>query len=276
MGGGSVCPGPGFPGVGTSLTPVSVTAKVVDENGAPVAGQPVYICGTNICSSPGTTGPDGSVVLHNDAGHQTDPAFKFGDTLAYAEMAVSISMPTTDLTAGGMKLVATGKLSDKPAAALVPGGSATSGDVTVTLAPGTVPGYDGIIYDTADARKLRTVTIPLDNLAQVFAPLMINGMPADFSLVYGVRPAETLLCPAGKITVALPHKNMMPNDLGWAAGTMVEFWIMTTDTLQQYAPYGSWTKESDGVVSADGTTVSTVDGGGFLLLENFAIRKSSP
>ena len=67
---------------------------------------------------------------------------------------------------------------------------------------------------------------------------------------------------------------MMPNDLGWAPGTAVEFWIMTTDTGQEYAPYAGWAKMSDGAVSADGTRASTSSGQGLRLLETFAIRRA--
>ena len=49
-----------------------------------------------------------------------------------------------------------------------------------------------------------------------------------------------------------------------------------TRGLPEYAPYGGWAKASDGVVSDDGKTASTVDGGGFIYLDNFAIRKSTP
>src|SRR5262245_4154598 len=53
------CPGKGYGGGETPSNPHSVTAIVVDQNGAPVADQPVYICGTDICSDPGKTGADG-------------------------------------------------------------------------------------------------------------------------------------------------------------------------------------------------------------------------
>ncbi len=90
-----------------------------------------------------------------------------------------------------------------------------------------------------------------------------------------MAPTETTLCPPVKVTVALPHATMTPNDLGWAAGTAVEFWMTTADVGQTYAPYAGWAKMSDGAVSTDGMSVSTADGQGFILLENFAIRLKS-
>lgn len=94
-----------------------------------------------------------------------------------------------------------------------------------------------------------------------------------FGLLYGLAPAETTICPPAAVTVALPHATTSPNDLGWMAGTAVEFWEMTTDTGQTWAPYAGWAKISDGTVSADGTSVSTKPGQGFPFLETFAIRK---
>jgi hypothetical protein len=97
-------------------------------------------------------------------------------------------------------------------------------------------------------------------------------MHPDFALLYGVSPEETPICPAAEISVALLHSTMTPNDPGWAPGTAVEFWITTTDTGQTCAPYSGWTRTSDGVVSPDGTHVTTTQG--FLFLESFAIRKA--
>ena len=87
-----------------------------------------------------------------------------------------------------------------------------------------------------------------------------------------MAPSETLVCPPAQVTIALPNQKSMPNDFGWAAGAAVEFWIMTTDTGQTFAPYAGWTKISDGAVSLDGTTATTSAGGGFYFLENFAVR----
>jgi hypothetical protein len=205
------------------------------------------------------------------------PAFKFGDTVSYAELAIPLTAATTDFTMTGTGKLATAKLADTSSATLAPGKDATSGSVTVSIPTGASIGINMLVYDTSDAQMFRAVNIPLTNEGPVLAPVTVGdgGTPADFQLLYGVAPTETTLCPAAKVTVALPHATMMPNDLGWAAGTAVEFWIMTTDTGQTYAPYAGWAKMSDGVVSADGTSVATVPGQGFIFLENFAIRLKS-
>jgi len=255
----------------TVSTGYTVKAKVVDETGAVVPSQPIYICGIDICSDPSKTGADGSAAI-TTALPMKKAAFKYGDTVAYAEFAIPLTTMANDFTLGGTAVIGTGKLSDKTGAALTPGTSATSGDVTIAVPTGASVGVDGLVYTTPDSQKLRTVNVPLANMGPVLNGVMAGGAPANFKLLYGVSPAETLICPGAKVTVALPNKVQMPNDFGWAPGAAVEFWIMTVDVGQVYAPYAGWAKASDGTVSPDGASVSTVDGQGFIDLENFAIR----
>jgi hypothetical protein len=253
----------------TAIKPGAVTAKLVDESGAPAAGQPVFLCGLDICSAPKVTGADGTVTISTDLVMKR-PALKLGDALHYAELALPVGAAPTDFTLGGKEVLTTGKLLGKPGAVLSAGATATSGDVSLTLAPGTDIGLDGLLYVTPDDQELRAVRIPLDHDAPVFSTA---AAPSDFALLYGVAPAETLFCPPARVTVTLPQKAMTPwNDLGWAPGTPVEFWIMTVDTGQFWAPYAGWAKASGGTVSADGHSVTTTDG--FPVLENFAIRKA--
>jgi hypothetical protein len=252
------CPGMGYAG-GEKTTPGgSVTATIVDQNGAPVAGQPVYICGTDVCSDPGMTGSDGKVSISTTL-MMKKAAFKFGDALAFSELAIPLSMASSDFgTLGTAKLPSAG-------AAFAPGMDAASGGVTVSVPAGGAVTVNELVYDTPDKQQLRAALLPLTNEGPVFAPVMINGAPPGFEVLYGVAPAGTLLCPAAKVTI--------PNSASWPANTMVEFWVMTVDAGQEYAPYAGWAKASDGVVSGDGQTVSTVDGGGFIYLDNFAVRK---
>jgi hypothetical protein len=246
----------------------TVTAKIVDETGTPVAaGQPVYLCGINICSPPTTTGAGGTVSITSNLA-ENKPALKVGDTINYAEIAIPLTMNTVDFTAGGTKVISTAKLSGKPGAVLTPGTDAISGDVTLSIPAGDSVGLDLITYPTPDVQMFRAVSIPLANEG----PWLAASGKTDFALLYGVTPAETLFCPAVKVTVALPHTTTLPNDLGWAPGTAVEFWAMTVDTGQTYAPYAGWAKQSGGTVSADGKNVVSTDG--FIYLDNFAIRKA--
>jgi hypothetical protein len=274
-GAASCAPRASYGGGETSMAGASVTASIVDETGTPVAGQPTYICGLDLCSAPAVTDSAGHVSVQTTL-TMKKPAFKYGDGVSYAELSIPLTAATTDFTAGG-KLLALGKLAGKPGVPLAPGSSATSGDVTIAVPAGATVGIDTLVYDTADSQMFRAVAVPLTNLGPVLDPVEVAGAPADFSLLYGVGPAETTLCPPAKISVALPHATAAAdNDLGWVPGTAVEFWITTTDTGQTYAPYAGWAKMSDGVVSADGSTATTLDGAleGFVFLESFAIRKA--
>lgn len=268
-GGGPVCPGAGFGGGEKAAPGGSVTATVVDQNGAAVAGQPVFICGTDICSSPGKTDANGKVAISTTL-MMKKPAFKFGDSVTYAELAIPLSMTSNDfMTIGTGKLPAAG-------AALTVGADAVSGGVTVSVPKGGAVGIDVLLYDTPEKQQLRAVSIPIAAEGPVLAPIKFADGGAGFSLLFGVAPAETTLCPAAKVKVALPNDKMMPNNLGWAPKAAVEFWIMSVDPGQQYAPYAGWAKASDGVVSDDGASVSTSDGGGFTFLQTFGIRLKKP
>ena len=59
---------------------------------------------------------------------------------------------------------------------------------------------------------------------------------------------------------------------GWAPGAAVEFWVMTTDVGQTWAPYAGWRRISDGAVGNDGMHAATTDGQGFDFLQTFAVR----
>jgi hypothetical protein len=241
----------------------TVAATIVDQTGTAVVGQPTYICGLNICSDPHSTDSSGSVNF-NSSLTTINPAFKFGDTLAYAEFAIPLTPGSTTsfgtLQTGKFPAVGTG-------ADLTPGTNAVSGDVTVSLAAGASVEIDGIAY-SGDQQQLRTVSIPVTAQSSPVLPCPNCG----FQLLYGMTPAETIICPSAIVTVALSHATHTPNDLGWAPGAAIEFWITSLDSGQFDAPYAGWRKMSGGVVSADGTTVTTNPGEGFSVLENFAVR----
>lgn len=242
----------------------TVMATIVDQTGAAVSGQPTFICGIDICSSAHSTDSSGS-VNYSAPFNMTKPAFKFGDTISYAEFAI----PVTPSSTTNFGTVQTGKF---PAlgsgSTLTPGTDAASGDVTVSFAVGATIGIDTLLYSTSDEQKLRTVAIPVTAQSSVLLPCSNCG----FQLLYGVTPTETTICPAAEVTVALPHQIQTPNDFGWAPGAAVEFWVTTLDAGQQYGPYAGWRKISGGTVSADGTSASTNAGQGFNILDSFALR----
>jgi hypothetical protein len=242
----------------------TVTATILDQSGNGVVGQPAYMCGLNICSPPVVTGAGGNVSISTSLSEKK-PAFKFGDSINYAEFAIPVALASTtnfgNITTGKFPALGTG-------GALTPGTNPASGDVMVFLASGAIVQIDTLTYSTANQQKLRTVSIPVAGAA----PVLASCPGCGFQLLYGVTPAETTICPAAQVRVALPHQISSPNDFGWLPGAAVEFWITTIDSGQTYAPYGGWKKISDGTVSADGVSVSTSGGQGFNFLQNFAVR----
>lgn len=249
-GSGMVCDGPGFGGGEVAVPGGSIDATIVDAAMAPVASQPIYICGIDVCSPPATTDASGKAVISTNLMMKL-PAFKFGDALTYPEFAILLSGASTMFgTIPTAKLPATGQ-------PLVAGADASSGGVTISIPAGASIEIDPFIYDTPDKMGFRAVPIPTAG-----AQIILADVGTGFDLLYGMSPAETLVCPAAKISV--------PNTAGWAANASVEFWEMTIDAAQTYAPYGGWAKASDGVVTADGTRVETTQG--FAMLQNFAVR----
>jgi len=236
-------------GEGPMLTPGLISATILDVGGDPVSGSEVQLCGINKCLY-GETDSTGFASV-DGAGQPLDrPAFKFGDGLTHARFAVLLDESSADLG----ELV-TAELPGS-GAEMTAGGEATSGPVTLAFADDAIIEVDELIYDEPNEQTFRAVSVPA---AQVVPEI---NMPAGIELVYGVGPLVTKFCPRAQVTVA--------NDAGWEAGAAVEFWAHGVDVFEYAVSYGGWAKVSDGVVSEDGTTVSTTEG--FELLTTFGVK----
>jgi hypothetical protein len=250
--GGPECDGPGYSGGEPTLAVDNASATLVDLAGDPVADTDVQLCGLNICITE-KTGATGSVIVNVDD-DLVAPFFKYGDGL-YGKLAIPVTEAISDF--GTLTLPQLPPLAGAPT--LAPGATVTSGDVTLTIpAEGSVT-IDELIYDEVAKQGFRTATMPVADAALAIEP----GLGLE--LLYVASPLETVFCPPAQVTV--------PNTEGWAAGTEVEFIIQGYDAVSQpWAPYGGWQVVSDGVVSEDGTTVSTVAEGGLPVLSTFGIR----
>lgn len=267
-GGPSCADGPGYPSSDPAHKVDELKAKIVDAAGAPAAGVPVFVCGTDICAPPATTDDQG-VVCQKD---QTSglclagtlpgvelkrPAFKYGDGTVYVEFA---QLLPTNAAKYDMGTVTTAKLPDpSQGVALVAGAAATSSNVMVTLAAGATVEIDEVLYDSPELKKFRAVEIPMAK-----APPAVDKA-AGFEILVGTTPIDTHFCPHAKLSV--------PNTPAWAAGTEVEIWLHGVSVGQEWAPYGGWAKVSAGKVSADGKSVVTNDGEGIPVLGMFGIKK---
>ena len=246
-------PGPGYGGDEKSLAVGAVSAKLLDQDGNPASGVPVFVCGTDICTAPAKSGADGSASI---PANQTlkAPAFKYGDGLEWAKLAQPVPAGDTDVgTVTAIKLPAVGS-----GDMFVAGASAASNGVTIDIEAGGSVTVDELTYEDPTTQTFRVALLPSGaNAPAVDATLGLE-------VVYGAAPMETEFCPPAKLHV--------PNTAGWAAGAAVELFIHGLEVGQDFAPYGGWAKVSDAVVSADGSEVVTVDDGGIPLLSTFGLR----
>jgi hypothetical protein len=235
---------------------VHVSATVIDENGAPVPHLLAQACGTNVCVN-GSTDANGVVIIDTDAKEQK-PAFKYGDGKTHAKFALPLrgdSPISVDL--GEQRTVAF----DPPesGAELAPGKLASSRGVELLLASDANPVKpDPFEFDTPDLRKFRAAAVStLDAPAAVDTSLGLG-------ILYALTPSGAALCPPAKLT--------LPNSANYPAGSAVELYLHGIDVAEDWAPYGGWAKVSDGMVSADGKTISTTEQGGLPALSAIGVR----
>lgn len=232
----------------------SVSATVLDINGNALPNILVQACGLDQCFN-GETNATGAatVVVNKDI---KKPAFKYGglsqDGSITGKFATLLSAGKNDLgNIVTLQLPAMGS-------ALLPGKSATSGGVTLTLAPGAGISHDSIVYDSEDLQAFRAEQVPMGQEPAGLDPAL------KLELLFAVSPIDSFFCPPAQVTV--------DNSLNWAANTAVEFYVLGLSVGEEFAPYGEWSKVSEGAVSADGMTISTAAEGGLPVLSAFGIR----
>jgi len=218
----------------------------------PAADTVVQVCGLDICLS-GSTNNAGKATVNGMGKSLKAPAFKYGDGVHYARLAIPLTQAITTFPS-----LSTAKL-PSPGVAFAAGKDITSGEVTLSIAAGGAAIVDDLNFPDPADQTFRAAAIGPDKIKQALDPAL------GIEMVFGAGPIDTLLCPAAKVTV--------PNSLGWPAGTAVEFYLHGIDISQDWAPYAGWAKVSDGEVSADGKGISTSDGGGLPILSVFGVRK---
>lgn len=234
-----------MPSSGGSECVSVVHARLVKPDGSGAAGVPVFVCGTNVCSTPVSTAGDGTATLALCLDFAA-PAVKVFDDPAWVPFAAL-------LTGAGPSFDATMQLTPLPtsATALSPGTN-TSGPVSLDV-PGTVT-FD-LEHTTPDSRGFRAALVGAGAFAGTGLAPTSSQTPSD---VWGLAPLNTRLSPAGKLTVP----NMQPS--AWPAGMMLHVALDGTDTTTASppAPWGTWGEIGTAHVSADGKTITTDDGSG--------------
>jgi hypothetical protein len=251
---GGSCQAPGFDPPTDESTVDSVSATITDLDGNPVVGLLVDVCDLSICYN-GTTDADGDVAVNTQSHTFTGVRMLYGNGVGTVRLYAPL--PPTALAALGEIQVARLPATGSP---LVPGEDATSGDATLAVNADAFVEFDSMVYCTTGEQAFRSVSIPTDGSVNVPALDESYG----FEIAVGLAPINTQICPPAQLTV--------PNTPGWAANAEVEFWYQGTLAFLDYAPFGDWALVSDGVVSADGQTVSTNEGEGIPELGLVAIR----
>ncbi len=224
---------------------VSVDATLFDLASKPVTTESIYICGTNICTSPLAANAMGKV--HADVCLWfIKGAFKYLGGPSYVSFAstipaniTAVSLPSVVLTSLPMAGV------DFPAN----GGDLVSSGVTFTA-----PAAAGVKFDMSESsdpnwHKFRVAQVDLKN-----APPFFDNTTLKLEVLWGLAPVNALITPSATLKV--------PNTQKWAANAPVEFFLngVNNSTQNPPAPYGGWSPMGTGKVSSDGLTVSTDPG----------------
>ncbi len=226
----------------------TLDATLVDPGGQPVAGVPVFACGTNLCTEPSPTDADGHAHLAPCVSI-AHPALKVFDDPTWAPFAALL------LGSGPSFTIAKVTVAPLPTqGSRLASGSNTSAGVTL-LVTGAVK-FD-LEHTTAASRGFRAASVT----PAWFAGTGLDPVALGIQVAWGMAPLNTTLSPAAKLSVA--------NTAAWPAGAQVDVFLDGTDTTTAtpVAPWGSWGPIGSGHVSADGLTVSTDDGAGNGLTE---------
>ena len=221
----------------------TMNVRLVDPTGGPVAGLPVYLCGTNLCTDPSDTASDGSVEVAACLPFAA-PALKVFSDPQWGAFAALLQGAGPSFTLGDVTVA------PLPAqgAALASGTAVVaSGGVALSLEGATVT-FDAE-HQTPDSQLFRAVAVAASAL-----PASLQGTVAA---AWALAPINTRIAPAAQL--------QLPNAPGWAAGAAVDVYLDGTDatTTTPVAPWGGWGLLGTGAVSSDGASIvlATAQGG---------------
>lgn len=243
---------------------MTVTSKVVDINGAPLAGQIIFICGENICTDPLKTDAmgipkkkDGSDVK-DICTWFTTPAYKYLGGPSFVSFASATPANEPNPKTGDVTLIAL----PQTGVAFTSTGNHVSGGLTLTFASPTTIKYDPSEPSDAENQKFRAVDYPLAKAPPFF------DQTQKIEVLYGTAPVNARLTPPAKLTT--------PNPKGWMVGTKVEFLLNGVDTFDinppPPAPYGRFGVVATGTVTG-ANTIETDQGQGIPMLGLIGIRQ---
>ncbi len=254
------CPAPSPAHMGEMGTVDSITATYIDQDGNPAEGVQTTACGTNICSTPVFSNAAGvATVDATNIDFFNDPRFNAGhDAQGYAKLSGLIPVkPVHDF--GTVRVI---RMPDFPeGVAINPGETSSQGGVTLALAEGAELQHSCVDYATEEQRVLRGAVIDITSWTVAETPQVDQTLGIEVLVV--AMPLGTHICPGAQMT--------FDNVNNYAANSEVDIYLNGAKIFKHYAPYGQWVKISEGVVSADGSSIVTKDGMGIESLGTFGI-----
>lgn len=243
-------PGPGYGEAPALQTINTVTGHVEDLDGNPVADISAQLCGLDICLY-GTTNASGDVAIPGMNSMIDHPKFKIGDGKLYGRFAYPVDNVPDVVTNGVIPAMTDSGVNFSAGATIEHAG------VTIELADPIDIDVDILTYTEEAEQTFKVGVVPANKIEDI-AP------GRDFGTLVAFGPADTLFCPAAKLTV--------PNTSDFAPGAAVEFWVHGLSIVEEWAQYGEWGLVSGGVVSDDGMTITTNDGEGIPELVAVGVR----
>jgi hypothetical protein len=234
----------------------TVSARLLDGD-EPVPGVHVTLCGVDVCSRPYESSSDGEVAITFGT-PVTKAAFKYGNGLEHVELAIPVTGATDGVDLGDLPVWRLPEVGSP----IAPGLRSESNGVAIELAANATTDVDELLppYDSPETSAFRAVAIPAAEL-----PAGVE-QGQGLELVFGLSPIGASLCPAAVLE--------LPNTLGWAPGTEVEFLLEGFGVLelQFWAPYAEWAVFATGEVDASGERLVTTEGG-LPLISNVGVRR---
>lgn len=230
----------------------SLSATVVDETGAAVADTIVQACGLNVCLQ-GNTSAQGRAVIKGD--EQIEKlAFKYGDGLHYAQVALAIGGETVyDL---GEQRTVKFPAAD-PDNRFDPGSTLVSSGASLALADNTETVIDVLSYADSSEHLFVAKAFEADAFPQA-------AEDQEFVSLWALGPAKTEFCP--------PPELALPNLSELESGAKVDLLLLVTDVSGRHGRYAEWQVVAVGTVSKDGDLIVTDEGRGIPELGLIGVR----
>lgn len=228
------------PIVDQSYEPVpfeKLTATVVDETGDPVSKLLTQACGLDVCLN-GETNTKGETTIAGD--HDISKlAFKYGDGLYYAQVALLLPEETThDLGEQRTLRLPLDEATDY----FEPGETSTSSDVQLTLSNDAEVHIDELSYADPSEHRFAAAGVTAEAFPEA-------AEDQGFISLWALGPAKTEFCPPAKLT--------LPNLTELEPETPVELFLLITDVYGRWGRYGEWTQVATAHVSEDGKHLVT-------------------